>query len=139
MDEPRERPALWNPEAAAAWSIVVMPIGPFLQALNWAALGFPDKAWTGFAWAWTLTGLMVLRVGLAPYLRSIAVFITPLSLALLVAWYMTQGREQAKFVKDHYGAQYERRGWGRPALITIVCLFAYGLASALYLTPRAAV
>jgi hypothetical protein len=40
-----DAPALWNPGAAASWSVLLSPaFGAFLHMKNWEALGEPDKA-----------------------------------------------------------------------------------------------
>jgi hypothetical protein len=38
-------PALWNPNAAANWSLLFSPMfGAWLHMKNWAALGEPERA-----------------------------------------------------------------------------------------------
>jgi protein-S-isoprenylcysteine O-methyltransferase Ste14 len=57
-------PALWNPGAAASWSLLFSPaFGAFLHMKNWEALGQPDKAAAARKWAViyivTIVGLSV--------------------------------------------------------------------------------
>jgi cation transporter-like permease len=55
-------PTLWNPGAAANWSLLFSPaFGAFLHMKNWEALGEPGKAST--AKTWIVLTLIVLAVG----------------------------------------------------------------------------
>jgi len=58
-------PALWNPAAAASWSLIFSPIfGSWLQMKNWQALGESEKAAKARTWVWVccafFTALIVL-------------------------------------------------------------------------------
>ena len=45
-------PSLWNPNAAASWSLIFTPIfGAILHMKNWEALGEPQKAAGARSWA----------------------------------------------------------------------------------------
>lgn len=47
----RNPPPLWNPNAAANWSLLFSPaFGAFLHMKNWQALGQPNKATSAKVW-----------------------------------------------------------------------------------------
>jgi hypothetical protein len=56
-------------------------------------------------------------------------------LVLLISWYSSSGRPQARYVKERFGKDYTRKGWGKPLLIafgaTLGYFFAVGILAAL--------
>src|SRR5438552_4573164 len=63
-------PALWNPNAAASWSLLFSPIfGSYLHARNWEALDRPDKAASSRKW---MVGSIIFFVVIA-----LAAFVLP--------------------------------------------------------------
>ena len=45
IDDVMNAPPLWNPNAAANWSLLFSPaFGAFVHMKNWQALGEPEKA-----------------------------------------------------------------------------------------------
>jgi hypothetical protein len=55
--------AIWNPNAAANWSLLFSPaFGAYLHMLNWRALGQPGRA--ASAQHWFLASLTMLLVSL---------------------------------------------------------------------------
>jgi hypothetical protein len=125
-------PALWNPGAAASWSVLLSPaFGAFLHMKNWKALGEPDKAAAAKKWVViyivTAVGLTVASVFL-PYNRAIPSIFRLSAFALLLGWYFASGKPQINFVKSRYGKVYPRKHWGQPILIAIGILFGFGFA-----------
>ncbi len=103
---------LWNPNAAANWSLLFSPaFGAYLHMKNWEALGDNDKAKSSKTW----------------FISSIILSILGLGFFVLVAWYFSIGKKQAKYVKEKFGDRYTRKSWGAPLLIGfsvfIVCIF----------------
>jgi uncharacterized membrane protein YfcA len=136
-------PALWNPGAAASWSLLFSPaFGAFLHMKNWEALGEPDKAAGAKKWAViyivTIVGLSVVGAFL-PYNAAIPGLLRLCGFVLLLSWYFVSGKPQLDFVKSRYGKQYPRKGWGQPLLIALGALIGFvlvvgvitGLAAAL--------
>ena len=126
------RPRLWNPNAAANWSLLFSPIfGALLHAANWRALGKPERATPDIVWAWA--GVAFLALNLAslalPESATSNKVLQFGGIGLLVGWYFGQGRAQAKYVKETYGDEYDRRGWGRPLLGAVACSLAYFAAA----------
>jgi hypothetical protein len=136
-------PALWNPGAAASWSLLFSPaFGAFLHMKNWEALGEPDKAAGAKKWAViyivTIVGLSVVGAFL-PYNAAIPGLLRLCGFVLLLSWYFVSGKPQLDFVKSRYGKQYPGKGWGQPLLIALGALIGFvlvvgvitGLAAAL--------
>jgi len=116
-------PALWNPNAAANWSLLFSPIfGTWLHMLNWRALGETKRAESAKTWLMVTTLLLVgLTLGGALMPLSGLIGLRPfVSFALLVAWYFGSARPQAKWVGERYGGRYPRRGWTQPLLGAVV-------------------
>jgi hypothetical protein len=126
-----EAPALWNPGAAAAWSLLFSPVfGALLQMKNWQALGDAQKAATSKTWAGLSLAFMIGLVLLGAFLpesKALDQFSRIAGLAFLLAWYFSHGKLQVAHVKQRFGKTYPRRGWGKPlgyALLVIFGIFA---------------
>lgn len=122
-------PALWNPNAAALWSLLLTPaFGAFLHMKNWQALGEPARAETSRKWFLcviaAMLGAAVLGL-LLPEGKAVDALSRALGLALLITWYMQSGREQIRFVLGRYGKAYPRRGWALALLYGVLGLAAY--------------
>jgi hypothetical protein len=124
-------PALWNPGAATAWSLLFSPaFGAFLHMKNWEALGEPLNAASSKLWCIVSLGFLLVMVGLGAFLpesKTLDQLSRIAGLALLIGWYVTNGKVQVAFVKQRFGKDYPRRGWGKPiglALLAILALFA---------------
>lgn len=137
-------PAIWNPNAAANWSLLFTPaFGALIHMKNWRALGEPARAATAKVWvivSFVFLALVVLLGVVAPDSKPIDAASRGGGLILLIAWYAGSGREQARYVKSRFGNGYVRRGWGRPLMIAfaaLVALFVIGIVSALVSEPIA--
>ena len=120
---------LWNPNAAANWSLVFTPVfGAYLHARNWRAMGQNERAAGSMKWFYG---------GLVLYVLFLLIFLLVnddkimdgvgrlLGFTYLLVWYFASARAQAKFVKEKYGATYPRKTWGKPLLIGFGCRIAY--------------
>jgi hypothetical protein len=115
-----DAPALWNPNAAANWSLLLTPaFGAYLHMRNWQALGEPDKAAASRNWIYVTLGMISLSV-IAGVLwgssRGLEALSRLVGFALLLVWYFSSGRAQAAYVKERFGNDYARKGWGKPLL-----------------------
>jgi hypothetical protein len=134
-----ESPPLWNPNAAANWSLLFSPVfGAFLHMKNWETLGETEKAAAAKVWvivALALLFVLPLAVVLIPALRGLQVLTNVFGLVLLISWYSSSGRPQARYVKERFGKDYPRKSWGKPLLIalgaTVSYFFAVGILAAL--------
>jgi len=110
-------PALWNPKAAAYWSLLFSPaFGAFLHARNADAMGRVDEAKANRVWFYVL----IAYLGLA----FVTIFIpipqelfTLASIGLLFGWYLSLGKKQVTYVKETWRDGYERKPWKEPLLI----------------------
>jgi hypothetical protein len=122
-------PALWNPGAAANWSLIFSPLfGAFLHMKNWEALGLPAKASTARVWAIAI--LIVIAGSSAaaifmPANQSLGGFSRLAGFLLLIGWYASNGRDQMAYVKSNFGNDYPRRGWGKPLLLALLALIGF--------------
>ena len=97
-------PTLWNPGAAASWSLLFTPVfGAYLHMRNWEELGEPEKAKSSKTW----------------FYISIPLSIFLLGLPCLLAWYFISGKEQMAYVKEKYGDNYNKKSWGAPIMAGI--------------------
>lgn len=103
-------PALWNPNAAANWSLVFTPVfGSYLHMKNWEALGNTEKAKSSRTW----------------FISSIILAIIGASFFVLIAWYFSIGKKQCIYVKENFKDEYPRKPWLKPLLIAFSIFIAY--------------
>ena len=151
-------PALWNPQAAGLWSVLfTWAFGAFLLAKNWKALGNEARVKRCMFWfygyfplipAFAVLYYLMKRAAATADLAehsSYAVlsqatwsstqwflgFLAALLIPMFV-WAFLEVNPQAKFVKEHFGNQYPRRGWLAPlgiaaGLIYLVPIFVGAL------------
>lgn len=113
-------PKLWNPTAAANWSLLFTPIlGAWLHAKNWQELNQADRAKKSMIWVYVgfvfLPAVLLLQdgyVGPAP------------SLMFVIAWYFSSAKGQVKYIKEN-NIQYQKKAWGKPLLIGLAGLVFY--------------
>jgi hypothetical protein len=120
------RPALWNPDAAACWSLLFTPaFGAYLHAQNADSLGRTDEAKANRAWFYATLGYLVF-VLFSFFIPQIpeAVY-RGAAIGILVGWYVSIGKGQAQYVKETLHKSYTRRPWTKPLLVAFVCLIGY--------------
>jgi hypothetical protein len=126
-------PALWNPNAAASWSLLFSPVfGAYLQMRNWQALGDAQKAQA--SWYWCLGSLaFIVVVVIASILLADTNPLQKLTdrsgIFLLLAWYWASGKQQATYVKERFGKDYPRKGWAAPLGIAFGAVLAFFVAA----------
>ncbi len=115
-------PALWNPNAAACWSLLFSPIfGAALHMFNARAMGDAELEKLNKGFMWGTLAVLVIAILLAIFSKINANFV---GLAALGAWYGAVGRKQVALVKERYGSNYPRRSWGKPILFGILGIVA---------------
>lgn len=121
--------AIWNPAAAACWSIVFTPaFGAWILMRNWEALGQPQQAAMARKWYVFSIGLLVVQVLSAAFnarLHSQPTLLQWLGLAYLGAWWVSQALPQAWLVRARFGAAYPRKGWDHALLAAVLAGIAY--------------
>ncbi len=128
-------PPLWNPNAAASWSLLLSPIfGSWLHMRNWQMMGDHDRAANARGWLIAALAVLLVSVVLAVLLSPhTAQLIRIGDVGFLIAWYYTAARPQVVFVKGRYGDRYPRRGW----LVPIATAIGVIVLSLLALVPLA--
>ena len=120
------RPALWNPNAAACWSLLFTPAsGAYLHARNADSLGRTEEAKTNRIWFYASLGYLVFVLfgDFVPQIPE-AVY-RGAAIGLLVGWWVSTGKGQAQYVKDVWQKSYARKSWTKPLLIATNCLIGY--------------
>ena len=113
VDPDGDAPALWNPDAAGAWSIFLTPVfGSVLLWRNWQAIGDAKKARAGMIWI-----LVSILMYVATWLLYFA-----LGLVYLVVWYLAWQRPQALYVREYLGSDYPRKPWFFPVFCGFILL-----------------
>jgi hypothetical protein len=124
-----QSPSLWNPNAAANWSLIFSPaFGAFLHMKNWEALGQPEKAAASKNWLLLSLAFMAgfgLLGAFFPTAKASEALSRIGGLGLLIGWYMSSGRAQALYVAEHYGKNYVHRAWAKPLSLALVALIAF--------------
>jgi hypothetical protein len=127
--------ALWNPSAAARWSLVFTPaFGSFIHMLNWQALGQPEQAASARKWFYASLCLLMLQVftrALNARLGSEPLLVHPAGMLFFLVWYFGAARQQTLLVRARYGARYRRRAWDNALLGAVMAGGAYAATAAL--------
>ena len=114
----QEAPALWNPNAAACWSLLFSPIfGAALHMFNARAMGDAELENLNKGFMWGTLAVLVIAILLAIFAGINTNFV---GLAALGAWY----GKQVALVKERYGSNYPRRSWGKPILFGVLGIVA---------------
>jgi len=123
-------PALWNPNAAANWSLLFSPIfGTWLHMLNWRALGETQRAESAKTWLLLMALLLVATSagGALMPLSGLSLLTSIAWFVLLLVWYFASARPQVKWIAERYGNDYPRHGWTQPLLGAIVLFIAHAV------------
>lgn len=122
-------PRLWNPNAAANWSLLFSVIfGAVLHMKNWEALGEPEKAASSKRWA---VGALIFFVVMTVFSaftedEKLADAITKIfAFGLLITWYFLNARAQQRYVIAKFGQDYPRKGWLKPIGWAILTIFGF--------------
>lgn len=130
----RIAPALWNPEAAASWSLFLSPIfGSFLHMKNWEALGETQKASIARSWLFANLAFYIVIPIIDIAFPSLLDHLPNsfLGFVILFAWYFSSGKSQVIYVQDKFGGQYPRKSWSKPIGLAVIALVGYLIAVAM--------
>jgi len=99
-------PTLWNPTAAACWSLLFSPaFGAFLHARNADAMGRIDEAKANRAWFYVSAAYLGLKV-VTMFIPLIPEGVFHLvGVGLLLGWFFSLGAGQIAYVKDQADAR----------------------------------
>ena len=122
-------PALWNPNAAASWSLFLSPVfGAVLHMKNWQALGETKKAEQSRMWviaSVAFFGILAVAAALLPESKVVDLGARAGAFGLLIAWYTQSARPQARYIAGRFGTSYPKKGWGKPLLYALLCFAGY--------------
>jgi hypothetical protein len=123
---PESRPSLWNPNAAACWSLIFSPaFGAFLHARNAEVLGRLEEAKQNRIWFRATLGYLALTL-VGDFLPIIPEAIyRAVGIGLLLGWYFTVGAKQVDYVKGELHSAYVRRPWSMPLLVAFGALLVF--------------
>ncbi|TFW30284.1 hypothetical protein [Massilia horti] len=128
--------AIWNPAAAACWSIVFTPaFGAYLVMRNWQALGEDARARAarkGWLFSLGLLSLELLSSALNSRLNSESNFMPWIGVAWLLVWSLTAALPQARAVRARLGPDYPRRQWDPVLFAAVIAGTGYVLLRALF-------
>jgi hypothetical protein len=127
--------AIWNPLAAAGWSLVFTPaFGAYLLMRNWQTLGEPRQAVLARIWlcfSLGLLGVQLLSAAINRRLNSESNLLDWLGLLYLAAWCVGAVLPQARLVRRRYGAAgYPRKAWDLALLYGVLAGVGYFLVRA---------
>jgi hypothetical protein len=128
-------PALWNPNAAASWSLLFSPVfGAALHMKNWQALGEPEKAAASRVWVIAGIAVFVVLALLGAFLpdeKALDAISRAVAIGLLLSWYLAGARHQTAYVKARFGNAYPRKGWLKPLSLAVLAIVGFVLAMGL--------
>lgn len=125
-----EKPSLWNPNAAANWSLVFSPaFGAFIHARNAKELGRLEEAAANRRWFYGIVAYLALSLFVEFFPSISDAVLRLIGLVLLLTWYFSLGKKQIAFVKTTYGSSYPRKGWKKPLIIAVGVLFGFFLVA----------
>ena len=115
-------PVLWNPMAAAYWSLLFSPaFGAFLHAKNAESLGRAKEAKTNMVWFYislVYLGFTFASGFIFPTIPD-SVFRFP-ALIFYCCWFYV-GEKQVKYVKATWRKDYHKKSWAVPLSVAFGC------------------
>jgi hypothetical protein len=125
-------PALWNPKAAAYWSLLFSPAyGAFLHARNADAMGRVGEAKANRRWFYVLIAYLGFTfVTIFIFIPIPQGLLELVPIALLFGWYLSLGKKQVTYVKETWRDGYERKSWKEPLLIAFGFLIGISIVFA---------
>jgi hypothetical protein len=119
-------PLLWNPSAAARWSLLFTPaFGAFLHARNAESLGRTDEAKTNKMWFYIsiIHSCVAFGVIFLPAILNVAYSVA--SVSILLAWNFAVAAKQIRYVKKELNGRYQRKSLLKPLFIGLGGVVVY--------------
>ena len=127
--------ALWNPNAAAGWSLLFSPVfGAYVHMHNWQVLGQPEQAARALRWLQAgvaILALQIITAALNTRLNAEALLLHPAGVLFMLLWYVGAARQQSQLIKARYGRAYPRRNWDPVVLAALLGAGCYALLKAI--------
>jgi hypothetical protein len=128
--------ALWNPYAAACWSIVFTPaFGAYLLLRNWEALGEREQVLAARKWYVFSLGLLLVQLlssAINSRLNSQSNVMHWVAIGYLLVWWLGAAAPQARVVRERFGASYQRKNWDAVLLAAVIVGTGYFAACGLF-------
>ena len=119
-----EAPTLWNPNAAANWSLIFSPaFGAYLHMKNWRALGEPQRADSAKRWIIVVLAIIASFSVFGAFLPNGAIRFA--GIGLLMGWYFSSARPQVSYIKERFGTTYPRKNWTKPLFFGVLASVAF--------------
>lgn len=111
-------PALWNPNAAALWSVLLSPaFGAILHMLNARALDHDEQRNANLMFL--IAYGIVIAIGI-PFAIAYDISTNFVGIGMTIGWYLVVGRKQIQFVAEKFGTDYPRKPWLLPIILGIL-------------------
>ena len=124
-----EAPALWNPNAAANWCLLLSTaFGAYLHMKNWQALGEADLALASRRWLIVSVAVLTAAILGSAFFPRVSLAVNAAGFILLISWYFASARAQARYVRERFGDTYPRKGWLLPIFLGFVILYGTSIA-----------
>jgi hypothetical protein len=124
LQAPAADSAIWNPAAAALWSIVFTPaFGAYILMRNWEALGDHEQAALARKWyvfSLGLLGIQLLSTAINTRLNSESNVMHWFGIAYLLAWWLGAALPQAWMVRARFGSTYARKRWDDALMAAVI-------------------
>jgi hypothetical protein len=129
LDAPLSERAIWNPAAAACWSIVFTPaFGAYIVMRNWEVLGDTRQAMIARKWYCLSLGLLVVQLlstAIDSRLNSESNLMPCIGLFYLLAWWICAALPQVLRVRSRFGSGYERKAWDAALMAAVIAGVVY--------------
>jgi hypothetical protein len=126
---PPSQSAIWNPAAAACWSIIFTPaFGAYIVMRNWEALGDSRQATIARKWYCLSLGLLavqLLSTAIDSRLNSESNLVPWVGLFYLLAWSLGAALPQVLAVRSRVGPAYERKPWDAALMAAVIAGIMY--------------
>lgn len=118
---PLSRIALWYPNAAFRWSLILTPaFGAWIHAENWSALGKDKEANHSMVWFYAM---LIIDLWI--------IIFQPVGFGIILVWvmnniwYASLAKTQMTYVEEELGNEYERKRWRQPLAFATLCFIFF--------------
>lgn len=111
-------PPLYNPNAAALWSLLFTPFGAWMHAKNWEAVGEEELARKNRLFAIGVVAFILITAAIE-FITGITLPSAVIGIVPLVVWYLQLGKQQIELIKEELGDDYERKSLVMPVLVGV--------------------
>lgn len=115
-------PALWNPQAAVWWSLLLSPaFGAILHLINARAMNHDEQVNDNTIFLIAYGIIIVVAIPLAITHNMNTNFV---GIGMTIGWYLVVGKKQVQYVAETFGKDYPHKTWLLPVVLGIVGIIA---------------